>query len=76
MGSCSFLGRDSTLFMMAVWTGLREGDICTLKWNEVDLINHLITRKTRKTGAIVQIPISNQLYLNRNDYSNIFGRPL
>ena len=48
--------------MMAVWTGLREGDICTLKWNEVDLINHLITRKTRKTGAIVQIPISNQLY--------------
>ena len=50
------------LFMMAVWTGLREGDICTLKWNEVDLIHHLITRKTRKTGAIVQIPISDQLY--------------
>ena len=50
------------LFMMAVWTGLREGDICTLKWNEVDLERHLITRKTRKTGAIVQIPISDQLY--------------
>ena len=50
------------LFMMAVWTGLREGDICTLKWSEVDLERHLITRKTRKTGAIVQIPISDQLY--------------
>ena len=50
------------LFMMAVWTGLREGDICTLKWNEVDLERHLITRKTRKTRATVQIPISDQLY--------------
>ena len=50
------------LFMMAVWTGLREGDICTLKWNEVDLVRRLITRKTRKTGATVQIPISGQLY--------------
>ena len=50
------------LFMMAVWTGLREGDICTLKWREVDLERRLITRKTRKTGAIVQIPISDQLY--------------
>lgn len=50
------------LFMMAVWTGLREGDICTLKWSEVDLVRRLITRKTRKTGATVQIPISDQLY--------------
>ena len=50
------------LFMMAVWTGLREGDICTLKWNEVDLDRRLIIRKTRKTGAKVKIPISNQLY--------------
>lgn len=50
------------LFMLAVWTGLREGDICTLKWNEVDLDRRLITRRTRKTGARVQIPISNQLY--------------
>ena len=50
------------LFMLAVWTGLREGDICTLKWNEVDLERRMIARKTRKTGAKVQIPISNQLY--------------
>jgi integrase len=50
------------LFMMAVWTGLREGDICTLKWSDVDLENRLITRETRKTGAVVQIPISKPLY--------------
>ena len=55
-------GFTRPLFMMAVWTGLREGDICTLKWSEVDLERHLITRETRKTKAVVQIPISNQLY--------------
>ena len=50
------------LFMMAVWTGLREGDICTLKWSDVDLESRLITRETRKTGAEVQIPISKPLF--------------
>ncbi len=55
-------GFTRPLFVMAVWTGLREGDICTLKWSEVDLERHLITRETRKTKAVVQIPISNQLY--------------
>ena len=50
------------LFMMAVWTGLREGDICTLKWAEVDLERRFIKRKTHKTGAVVQIPISKPLY--------------
>ena len=55
-------GFTRPLFMMAVWTGLREGDICTLKWKDVDLENLLITRETRKTGAVVQIPISDQLY--------------
>lgn len=55
-------GFTRPLFMMAVWTGLREGDICTLKWSDVDLTHRVITRETRKTGAIVQIPISDQLY--------------
>lgn len=50
------------LFMLAVWTGLREGDICTIKWSDIDFESRLITRKTRKTGARVQIPISDQLY--------------
>ena len=54
-------GFTRPLFMMAVWTGLREGDICTLKWSEVDLVHRLITRKTRKTGTTVQIPIADRL---------------
>ena len=55
-------GFTRPLFIMAIWTGLREGDICALKWGDVDLDRRLITRKTRKTGAVVQIPISDQLY--------------
>ena len=55
-------GFTRPLFMMAVWTGLREGDICTLKWSDIDLKRRLISRKTRKTGTKVQIPISDQLY--------------
>jgi integrase len=55
-------GFTRPLFMMAVWTGLREGDICTLKWSDVDIERRIISRKTRKTGAKVQIPISDQLY--------------
>ena len=31
-------GFTRPLFMLAVWTGLREGDICTLKWKDVDQI--------------------------------------
>ena len=54
-------GFTRPMFMMAVWTGLREGDICTLKWSDVDLEHGLITRETRKTGVEVQIPISNDL---------------
>lgn len=55
-------GFTRPLFMLAVWTGLREGDICTLRWKEINLKQRFISLKTRKTGARVQIPISNQLY--------------
>ena len=55
-------GFTRPLFMLAVWTGLREGDICTLRWKDVDLRHRSISRRTRKTGADVEIPISNQLY--------------
>lgn len=44
-------------------TALREGDICTLKWSEIDFENRVIRRsKMRKTGKGVDIPIMPQLY--------------
>ena len=46
------------LFTIAIATALREGDICTLKWSEIDLENLVIRReKMRKTQIGVDIPI-------------------
>lgn len=46
------------LFTIAIATALREGDICTLKWSEIDLENLVIHReKMRKTKIGVDIPI-------------------
>lgn len=45
------------LFMVALHTGLREGDICSLKWADIDLQNGNINLTTRKTGANVIIPM-------------------
>lgn len=69
------------IFMVGANTALREGDICTLKWSEVDLKNNLITRKTRKTGTIVEIPIlpdlrQHLLHLNeQRDKQNEYVSP-
>ncbi len=45
------------LFVIAIATALREGDICMLKWSEVNLETDLITRQMNKTDDIVEIPI-------------------
>ena len=45
------------LFTIALFTALREGDICTLRWQEVDLKNDLIRRRMNKTGNEIVIPI-------------------
>ena len=46
------------LFIIAIATALREGDICTLKWSEIDFRNLVIRRdRMRKTGIGVDVPI-------------------
>lgn len=45
------------LFFFAVAIALREGDICTLKWNEIDHKKETIVKKMRKTGNYVEIPM-------------------
>ena len=45
------------LFTIAIATALREGDICTLKWSEIDFKRELIIKRMRKTGNMVEIPI-------------------
>jgi len=39
------------LFVIAAQTGMRMGDICTLRWTDVHFDKGFIIRKTNKTGA-------------------------
>jgi len=65
------------LFTVGLRTGLREADICLLKWSEIDLKNGLIKRITRETQKEVTIPIipplrifieEQQLIQEQNEY--------
>jgi len=48
------------LFALGLYTGMRLGDCCTLKWSEVDLVRNQIRRipnKSTKRRKVVLIPI-------------------
>ncbi len=45
------------LIVTAACTGMRRGDVCGLVWENVDLKGGMLTVKTSKTGAGVEIPI-------------------
>ena len=45
----------------AACTGMRIGDVCQLKWRDLDLANGIIELNTSKTGVRVTIPILPQL---------------
>jgi len=48
------------LFAIGLYTGMRLGDCCTLKWSEVDLARNIIRRipnKSMKRRKVVLIPI-------------------
>lgn len=47
------------IFIIGICTGLSESDICLLRWSEIH--DGWITRKRRKTGAELDIPILPQL---------------
>jgi integrase len=45
------------LVVTAACSGMRRGDVCSLKWADVDLAEGMLAVKTSKTGATVEIPI-------------------
>ena len=54
------------LYAMALYTGMRAGELCGLRWADLDLENRLITvqrsfREPTKTGAIRRVPILDPL---------------
>ena len=55
------------LFMIAISTALREGDICTLRWSDIDFNNAVINRMMNKTQHLAQIPILPPLLQFLND---------
>lgn len=50
------------LVTAAACTGLRRGDVCKLRWRDVDMDGRMLAVKTHKTGAEVEIPLFQPLY--------------
>lgn len=65
------------LFYIATTTALREGDICTLLWQEVNFRDKIILReRMNKTGKPVEIPILPPLMTYLNELKNACSRHL
>lgn len=45
------------LITAAACTGARRGDVCSLKWADVDLAAGMVTTKASKTGEAIEVPI-------------------
>jgi integrase len=48
------------MFAIGIFTGMRLGDVCSLKWSAVDLgagIIEIAPKKTERTGKKVRLPI-------------------
>jgi len=45
------------IFIIGITTAMREGDICTLKWSDINDVNQVVLRRMRKTSKMVEIPI-------------------
>jgi integrase len=58
-------GEMRTIFVLGIYTGLRLGDCCTLRWAEVDMARRIILRVPNKTARRknepVHIPIHSTL---------------
>lgn len=63
----SATGEMRLLLEIGTFTGLRLGDCCTLRWEEIDLARRIIRRKPNKTlhssGAEVVVGVPNVLYM-------------
>lgn len=53
---------NEAIFIIGINTGLRRGDICQLKWSDVDFNKKAITKELSKTKESVFIPISTVLH--------------
>ena len=49
------------LIVTGIFTAMRRGDVCQLRWRDVDMKDGLITVSTSKTGVRVTIPLFERL---------------
>ena len=57
-------GEERVLFAVGIYTGLRLGDCCNLKWSSIDLARgfiQLVPRKTERHKTVVKIPVAGTL---------------
>jgi integrase len=60
LNECSGLLKSTV--MTAIHTGMRRGEILNLKWQDVDIINRIITVTHTKNNLVRNIPISETLF--------------
>lgn len=63
------------LVVCAACTAMRRGDVCRLRWRDVDLAGGFVTVKTAKTGGTVEIPILPPLRTELNAARRGRGKP-
>ena len=65
------------IFYTAILTGLRRGDVATLRWCEIDFPEGVIRRRMMKTGVSVEIPLLPPLaeYLESRPHDGEFVYP-
>lgn len=70
-------GEWSTLFAIAIYTGLRLGDCCRLRWESIDFERRIISVVPAKTsrfgGKTVTIPIHSELMTALLDAASLPG---
>jgi integrase len=50
-------GAIRSIFLVGMCTGMRLGDCCQVKWDDVDLQSGFLTVTTSKTGEVAEIPM-------------------
>ena len=64
------------LFYMIYEWGQRPGDICNLRWENIDMKERKVTIGQSKRGAVVHLPISDGLYSILQQQRKDFPSPL
>ena len=66
--SCKCGIRDKCMITIAACTGLRASDIVFLTFSEIKWDKNIISKIQRKTGVLIEIPITNQIKFLLIDY--------